>query len=473
MTFHAIDRETGLPVALRRVFPYGADGGGFQKDERHTFEDSLQRLAGEAAHPALRAVIGGGCDPVDGVPFIVTEWVEGTILKEKLAAGPLPAKQATAILLRALELSSILSDLFGEQAVWVDTDAAAIIEADPATGRGTTFWISPFKWLGADDERRSLKPIVQLTEDLMGWKNKLVNDQAGSGLAVWLKWLKQHARTATLAEARDGLATATGTALPGVAKAVPQPARPSSRATTRPGVKSASPTKPSPTRAATAQPTAQATTSTKTKPGKAGKAKKSSPLPAILAVVGILIVAALGALVVFKDRVPFMAGVLPEKGLLPAREAPKSAMEIALAGAENPSSPEAPAPAPAAASSDPAAASSTSSTSLPDGVYDVSEGSRLLKFNNKTISVEGELEIVKVNQEKTQIFLEFKKTDPTFACGWLLKKDAKDGLSEEALEALKGRKIRITGKVGLGSAGEGRGKRAKVQITSASDITPL
>ena len=76
VVFHAEDRDSGRSVVLRRFFPYGPEGGGLQEAERGAYQAALVRL-GDVRHPALRTILDGGCDPVDGMPFLVTEWVEG------------------------------------------------------------------------------------------------------------------------------------------------------------------------------------------------------------------------------------------------------------------------------------------------------------------------------------------------------------------------------------------------------------
>lgn len=208
VVFRTLDTETGNPVAVRRFFPFGASGGGLQADEQAAYDVAIHRLAG-IHHPALRTVVCGGCDPVDGMPFIATEWIEGESLDLLVAQSPLPPAAAAALISQALEVCELLSHVLGDEAVWVETDLQTII-ARATNDRPFTFWISPFKWLGGTGQNQGLCPIITLTEQVMGWTGRIVNDQAGHGLGSWLKWLRDTAHTTTLRQARESLAASLG-----------------------------------------------------------------------------------------------------------------------------------------------------------------------------------------------------------------------------------------------------------------------
>jgi hypothetical protein len=209
VVFRATDTKTGRTVALRRFFPFGVDGGGLSADEQTAYNIAVGRLAG-LHHPALRAVISGGCDPVDGIPFIATEWIEGEMLQPILAQRPISAEAAARLIAQALEVCELLSHVFAEEAVWVETDLQTIIVGSRETRRGFTFWISPLKWLGGRESARRLDAIIALTEEIMGWQGRIVNEEAGHGLGGWLNWLRSAAATASLREVRENLAAAIG-----------------------------------------------------------------------------------------------------------------------------------------------------------------------------------------------------------------------------------------------------------------------
>lgn len=212
VVFRALDNQTGRLVALRRFFPFGANGGGLLEEEQAAYNIALDRLAG-LHHPSLRSVISGGCDPVDGMPFIATEWIEGDLLEPILQRGPLPAEVAAQLLTQALEVSELLSHVLAEEAVWVETDPQTIVLGSAESDRGFTFWISPLKWLGGNEESRSLKSIVELAELVMGWQGMIVHDESGRGLGAWFNWLRG-AENPSLSEVRENLAAAIGSEPP-------------------------------------------------------------------------------------------------------------------------------------------------------------------------------------------------------------------------------------------------------------------
>lgn len=209
VVFRALDTQSGNPVAVRRFFPYGADGGGLDKEEQSAYEIALDRLAG-LKHPALRSVISGACDPVDRMPFIVTEWIEGEALAAYIAENGFSAESAILLITQALEVCELFSHVLAEEAIWVETNPQTIIVGGPESGRGFTFWISPLKWLGGSEEGRGMEAIVTLGEQVMGWSGRVISDQSGGGLGGWLKWLRRNAATTTLQEARASLAALTG-----------------------------------------------------------------------------------------------------------------------------------------------------------------------------------------------------------------------------------------------------------------------
>ena len=208
IVYRAHDSSLDRTVALRRFFPFGQNGGGLEKEETQAFEIAALRLA-EVKHESLRSVIHGGVDPIDNIPFLVTEWVDGLSLREILAEESLDPALVIDIMRLALEVSIVLSHVLGEEAVWIETEIESIVVGTDESGRGFTFWISPFKWLGNQSDARKLSSLVSMGEELAGWKKKIVSDQAGLGLGGWFKWSKKNPDT-SLREALEVLAASTG-----------------------------------------------------------------------------------------------------------------------------------------------------------------------------------------------------------------------------------------------------------------------
>jgi len=208
--YHAMDTTTAQDVGIRRFCPFGHDGGGLDAEEQTAYAIAIDRLAG-VRHPAMRSIICGGCDPIDQMPFIVTEWIEGFSLRSYTIHESLKPPDAILILTHALEVCEVLSEIFAEEAVWIETDLDSIIIGKEGSGRGATFWISPLKWLGGPQRHEpGLAGLIQLTEEIMHWSGVDVLDHAGGGLGAWLKWLRKASATATLGQAREMLSAAVG-----------------------------------------------------------------------------------------------------------------------------------------------------------------------------------------------------------------------------------------------------------------------
>lgn len=222
VVFRALDAETGLPVAVRRFFPFGPNGGGLSEKEQADYTLALDRLAG-ISHPAMRSIIAGGCDPVDGMPFIATEWLEGQPLQVYLEQTPLKSSQAIHLLMMAVEVCGQISQVLGEEAVWIETDVQTIIIGGDDEGRGVTFWISPLKWLGKGGGERGLRSLAGLTEDLMGWRGKMIHDHEGGGLGAVLKWLRQVPPQTQLRQVREKLAATANSPSPAPSRRLVRP----------------------------------------------------------------------------------------------------------------------------------------------------------------------------------------------------------------------------------------------------------
>ncbi len=205
IVFKATDLETGLKVAVRRFFPFGPNGGGLNAEEQVEYASALGHLE-KIDHPTLRAIISGGCDAVDGMPFIATEWLEGVALSSILRQRPLSQPEAVVLLSHALEACEALSTVLGREGVWIETDPHVIIIGGEGTHRPVTFWISPLRWLGQTSGQKGFEPLVALTESVMGWEPGGRGSHGASGLGKWLEWLRGATWSVSLREVRERLA---------------------------------------------------------------------------------------------------------------------------------------------------------------------------------------------------------------------------------------------------------------------------
>lgn len=197
VTFRALDTSTDQIVSLRRFFPFGQgdeddEGGvGLEPDEGKAFSSACERLS-QVQHPALRKTIFGNTDPIDGMPFLVTEWIDGESLSDVLGNNTMDPSMIIGLVRQALDVCMTLSNTLQNEAVWIDTKLEAIIVSNASEVPSFSFRICPFKWLGTQSHQKDLTGIVSMVEALMGWKTKLVSDQAGLGLGGWIKLLRQN-----------------------------------------------------------------------------------------------------------------------------------------------------------------------------------------------------------------------------------------------------------------------------------------
>ena len=440
VVFSAVDGETGRRVALRRFFPFGSDGGGLQAEEQVAYGIGVKRLS-EVIHPALRAVVTGGCDPVDGMPFLATEWVEGSKLSDLLQKGALTPGSAITLMTQALETSELLSQVLADDEVWVETAPSAIIIGDGGSERGITFWISPFRWLNTEESRPGLLPLAELLEASMGWTGKKVGDQAGDGLGAWLNWLKTEGKTATISQGRAALEAAIQGRL----------------------------IKPTPTKAGPAKvPAAAAGPLVLRKP----KTSWTGPV-----VIGLLVITALslGGLLYYQKRLKTDASEIDDPGETKAskhkRRSPKSALPEDLAPPEAPkkapvAEPEKPSP-PASESALLAAANARASElssekakelelrnkrlkeiESKNGVFAPTDLELVALQSSKAVKVEGVLlGVGQSNSGKTGYLRFSTDVDPNLVEGKFDKPTKDPGLQDAALTALIGKRIRISGTV--------------------------
>src|SRR5688500_17069195 len=92
--YRAHDRHTSESVAVKVMRDRG--------DGAHSRFFLEARVLAELRHPAIVRYISHGATPA-GEHYLAMEWLEGQSLVERIEAGPLPIKEALALLERAAE----------------------------------------------------------------------------------------------------------------------------------------------------------------------------------------------------------------------------------------------------------------------------------------------------------------------------------------------------------------------------------
>jgi hypothetical protein len=198
VVFRAVDRESGRDAVLRRFFPKGRDGGGLDPAEQAAYQRLVEKMKA-LEHKGLRRVLDGGCDPVDGMPFLVTEWIEGTTLAEFSAGQTLSSDSVKGIVGVALECSREISKVLGEKSLWVGCGPEALVV--PESGRGITFWIVPFR----PKASQGLLPLVELAERLLNRSGPYSAEDGADGMIAWIHHIRTKPRGLSLSDALEAL----------------------------------------------------------------------------------------------------------------------------------------------------------------------------------------------------------------------------------------------------------------------------
>ena len=200
VVFRAFDIGRGELVAFRKFFPFGTTGGGLSQEAQAAFNAAIEILK-QVRHPSLRSVLDGGLD-TDGMPYMVTEWIDGTSVQSFAERGKIDPGDFVSLVEKVLEVSELLSVALEKHGIWVETNLHMIGVGGPASGRHITFWITPMQWEAPNAAGRGLECLVNLIEDVMAWGGAAVPDHACNGLGGWVMWLRGVSSTTTLREAR-------------------------------------------------------------------------------------------------------------------------------------------------------------------------------------------------------------------------------------------------------------------------------
>lgn len=201
VVYRARDRESGREVAVRRL--NGVVGEMVPDAAVTTWIGGRLAAAARVKHDRLRAVVAGGCDPVDGVPYVVTEWADGRSLDDWLEGRQLTAAEAWPLLVAVLEISALHEEAFGEAGIWVELAAGSVVVAEEEAGGGIWFRLCLAAVTGG--AAPTPKALGSFLEELLGWKGRAFTDQSGDGLGRWLKWIGGRGAGASAADALEAL----------------------------------------------------------------------------------------------------------------------------------------------------------------------------------------------------------------------------------------------------------------------------
>jgi len=109
--------------------------------------------------------------------------------------------------------------------------------------------------------------------------------------------------------------------------------------------------------------------------------------------------------------------------------------------------------------------------SPPERIYTLADAHQMLDMESQIASLEGKVESVFYNIERTKIFVQFVKLLGSDACGIVTAQDATGQMSYEELKKLEDKTIRVRGQISVGPGVYG--ERPRILITQRASITTL
>ncbi len=185
--FLAMDSATGKEVRLERFFPFGAGAGGLEGEELGAYSNAVESMKA-IQHRSLLRVLDGGCDPVDGIPYLVTQGMDGLHLADFFSAGPITPIQGRELAESALEIMEIIEQRFGTGADWLVLKAEHVDVCN--NGEFFRFAVDPMKWLGLKKSQGGVRELAILVENAMGWSGRVIAGSSVSRLSGWVRSAK-------------------------------------------------------------------------------------------------------------------------------------------------------------------------------------------------------------------------------------------------------------------------------------------
>lgn len=195
VVYWAFDCETGANVALHRFFPFGADDRGLAGSEIQAFVQGVLRLQ-ELRHPGLCSVLGGACDAVDGMPYLILASRQGKTLADYLWHAALTLEQARWLAEEILLLMQWLTQQIGHEVNWLFLQPHDIeLVEDEQQGVSFRFAIDPMKWLDRRPPSGFFSEFAALLEQSLGWTGRALTAGNDGPFSQWLKKIKMPGMT--------------------------------------------------------------------------------------------------------------------------------------------------------------------------------------------------------------------------------------------------------------------------------------
>jgi hypothetical protein len=438
--FLALDAETGKEVLLQRFFPFGVGSGGLGGSELESYNLALERMK-SIEHRSLRRVLDGGCDPVDGIPFLIFEGREGVTLADFFSSGPITTEQGVVLVEYALKLMLEIEKLFGDKMDWLMMDASGVEVLD--NGNGFRFCLDPMKWVGIKKGQGPVKDLATLLETAMGWSSAKSRSGADGQLSRWVALAKSEDWSCD--QALQALRSESAEDASGSGQRLPDPSFPQI-------------VLPPPTFRSTPIPQGPILHRKKIAPPVSlvapKKSNSASWMALCFALTGAAIIALIVLLVIRPDQDKLVNSEAPELAskVVPTTVPPRVEIPRKVAANGAPSTPQS-APTPqivAPLEGNPTAdEAKVEDPSKPkrEGDYKPEDVSLLRDQLRKEVTILGRVNRVRTSNSEKSLYIEFGSDPEENVCGRYMNKLGKEDMSVSELGNLKGKMVRLKGLV--------------------------
>jgi hypothetical protein len=487
--YHASDAKLGQHVELQRFFPYQSAELGMEPDaiQRYVVTINFMRFW---RHQSVRKVLDGGCDPIDQIPYLVSEARSPTNLAEMLGMGTLSMVQGKQLAEQALLLLIELDDVFRSTAPWISFRPEDIDVFDDGTK--FRFCIVASQLVEPKYEVSAIKELASLVEMCMGWSGRVVTGSTLGTLSGWVRQTRSKSYSA-----KQALALLQGNKPDELTESTPQPTAPS----IAPALQGSSST---PTGSLVTSPTGLLQQGIPHPP--LASLKKKSPLPWVIATALILLGGAVTLFMQSQKKNQEVASApktsLKDKKSDNSQETPQPvsnsdaiASEPTKVATASPSAQENPTPKPlsadeqrradivskslkmqadfkatqqqkAAAANKPKAGIKPK-TAKRNGDYKPDEVGLIGEHIGQTVSIVGKLFVAKPSNTGKTFYLRFSE-DQRIAGGRHVLKNALSPIALKDLQLLVGKTIRVKGVVNTEPTLQG--PRITIDFTQLKDI---